>query len=80
MERASRFIWELSCGKKDRSLFRKAIKVIEKLINNTQDLSLITDGERRYGQILFEVCNELIKNGKPGATKISSPMPGTSRN
>jgi len=38
MERASRFIWELSCGKKDRSLFRKAIKVIEKLINNTQDL------------------------------------------
>jgi len=66
MERASRFIWELSCGKKDRSLFRKAIKVIEKLINNTQDLSLITDGERRYGQILFEVCNELIKNGKPG--------------
>jgi len=66
MERASRFIWELSCGKKDRSLFRKAIKVIEKLINNTQDLSLITDGERRYGQILFEVCNELVKNGKPG--------------
>jgi hypothetical protein len=66
MERASRFIWELRCGKKNRSLFRKAIKMIEKLINNTQDLSLITDGERRYGQILFEVCNELVKNGKPG--------------
>ncbi|PIU32806.1 MAG: IS1 family transposase, partial [Syntrophobacteraceae bacterium CG07_land_8_20_14_0_80_61_8] len=45
MDGASRFIFELKCGKKDRSLFRKTIKTIEKLINNTQDLSLITDGE-----------------------------------
>jgi len=66
MERASRFIWELSCGKKDRSLFRKAIGTIEKLINQTSDLSLLTDGERRYGKILFEICYDLIKNGKPG--------------
>ncbi len=66
MDRTSRFIWELSCGKKNRSLFKKAIKTIEELINSTQDLSLLTDGERRYGKILFEICNELIKNGKPG--------------
>ena len=66
MERAGRFIWELSCGKKDRSLFRKAVNTIEKLINQTGDLSLLTDGERRYGKILFEICYELIKNGKPG--------------
>ena len=66
MERASRFIWELSCGWKDRSLFRKAIKTMEKLISQTQDISLFTDGERRYGKILFEICYELIKNGKPG--------------
>ena len=66
MERASRFIWELSCGKKDQSLFRKAIKTIEKLISQTSDISLLTDGERRYGKILFEICYELIKNGKPG--------------
>ena len=26
MDRASRFIWELECGKKDRKLFQKAIK------------------------------------------------------
>jgi hypothetical protein len=69
MERASRFIWELRCGKKNRSLFRKAIKTLEKLINNTQDLSLITDGERQYGKVLFEICNELIKNGKVGRPK-----------
>ena len=69
MERTSRFIWDLSCGKKDRSLFRKAIKKIEKLINQTKDFSLITDGERRYGNMLFEICYELIKDGKPGRPK-----------
>ncbi|EDN66592.1 conserved hypothetical protein [Beggiatoa sp. PS] len=27
---------------------------------------MLTDGERRYGNILFEICNEVIKSGKPG--------------
>ena len=26
----------------------------------------MTDGERRYGHLLFEICSELIRNGKPG--------------
>jgi transposase-like protein len=69
MDRASRFIWASYCGKKDRSLFRKTIKKIEKLVNQTGDFSLITDGERRYDKILFEICNDLIKNGKPGRPK-----------
>src|SRR5688572_32024577 len=33
------------------------------------DLSLLTDGERRYGNLLFEVCYELVKNGKRGRPK-----------
>lgn len=66
MDRASRFIWEMSCGKKDRRLFEKAIKTLEDLINTTKDLCLVTDGERRYGKLLFEICNELIKTGNVG--------------
>lgn len=66
MERASRFIWTLDCGKKDRALFRKAIKRIEQLVNSTEKLTLLTDGERRYGNLLFEICHELIKTGKVG--------------
>jgi transposase-like protein len=66
MDRASRFIWQMNCGKKDRDLFEKTIKELEEIVNQTNDLSLITDGERRYGNILFEICNELIKTGKPG--------------
>jgi len=69
MDRASRFIWELSCGKRERKLFKKAIKLLEKLINQTGDLSLLTDGERRYGNLLFEMCAELVRNGKPGRPK-----------
>src|SRR5437588_7475223 len=69
LDRASRFIWEIDCGKKDRKLFQKAIKSLEKLARQTHDLSLFTDGERRYGNLLFEICHELVKNGKPGRPK-----------
>jgi transposase-like protein/IS1 family transposase len=66
MDRASRFLWELGCGGKDRKLFRKALGLVGKLVDKTRDISLITDGERRYGNILFEICHELIRNGKRG--------------
>lgn len=69
MERASRFIWLQECGRRDRQLFKKAIKRLAKLIEQTKDLTLVTDGERRYGNILFEICSELVKTGKPGRPK-----------
>jgi len=31
--------------------------------------AFFTDGERRYGNILFEICYELVKSGKPGRPK-----------
>jgi hypothetical protein len=51
MDRASHFIWELDCGKKDRRLFKKAIKILDKIARQTHDLSIFTDGERRYGNL-----------------------------
>src|ERR671924_2313925 len=66
LERASRFIWELRCGRKDRKLFKRAIRTLVKVINTTGDLALITDGERRYGQVLFNLCSELVRTGKRG--------------
>jgi transposase-like protein len=69
MDRASRFIWELDCGKKDRRLFKKAIKTLDKIARQTHDLSIFTDGERRYGNLLFEICYTLVNNGKPGRPK-----------
>ena len=69
IDRASRFIWELTCGKKDRRLFTKAIKILDKIARQTHDLSIFTDGERRYGKLLFDICYELVHNGKPGRPK-----------
>jgi transposase-like protein len=66
IDRASRFIWALDCGKKERKLFQKAIKSLDKIARQTHDLRIFTDGERRYGNLLFEICHELVKNGKPG--------------
>lgn len=66
MERASRFIWALECGKKDRTLFLKAMKILKKIIRRTGDLTLLTDGERRYGNILFEICHEVVRSGQRG--------------
>src|ERR687897_463360 len=69
MDRASRFICELDCGTKDRMLFKKAIATLEQIVNRTNDLSLLTDGERRYGNLLFEVCYEWVRTGKRGRPK-----------
>ena len=69
MERASRFIWFMECGKKDKKLFKKAIETLCKIIEKTDDLTLITDGERRYGNLLFEICHELVRTGKRGRPK-----------
>jgi hypothetical protein len=26
----------------------------------------VTDGEKRYSQLLFDICNEVLKTGKQG--------------
>lgn len=66
MDRASRFIWTLECGKKDERLFNNAIRILLEVIKKTDDLTLLTDGERRYSNILFEICHELLRTGKRG--------------
>ena len=66
MERGSRFLWELHCGRKDKQLFMTALECLSKVIEQTKTLNLLTDGERRYGNLLFEICHEVIRNGKPG--------------
>jgi transposase-like protein len=66
MDRASRFIWEMKAGKKDRTLFFWGIKMLRQVIEQTQDVTLVTDGERRYGKILFEICHEVIRSGARG--------------
>lgn len=73
MDRASRFIWFMQCGKKDKRLFKKAIRTLSEIIKRTDDISLITDGERRYGNLLFEICHEVVRTGRRGRPKTTLP-------
>jgi hypothetical protein len=47
MDRATRFLWEMHCGRKDRKLFKSAMRLLGEVIQQTGDVTLLTDGERR---------------------------------
>lgn len=71
MDRASRFIWELECGEREAALFEQAMRTLAEVIEQTEDLSLFTDGERRYGtrSVLFEICQVVVRTGQVGRPK-----------
>jgi hypothetical protein len=58
MDRATRFLWDMHCGRKDRKMFQKAMGLLCQVIQQTGGLTLLTDGERRYGNLLFELCRQ----------------------
>jgi hypothetical protein len=47
MDRATRFLWEMPCGRKERKLFKQAMERLCEVIQQTSDLTLLTDGARR---------------------------------
>src|SRR5216684_9351139 len=73
MDRATRFLWEMHCGRKDRKLFKNAMRLLCDVIQQTGDLTLLTDGERRYGSLLFALCSEALRTGKRGRPKKTRP-------
>ena len=66
MDRASRFIWEINCGEKTELLFLHAMETLTQVMAQTDELSLFTDGERRYGNLLFAICRETFHTGERG--------------
>ena len=69
MDRASRFLWELDCGQRETELFEQAMQTLAQVIEQTDDLTLFTDGERRYGNLLFDICQTVLQTGKVGRPK-----------
>ncbi|MBF0349743.1 MAG: hypothetical protein HQM11_01860 [SAR324 cluster bacterium] len=49
------------------------MKKLKQVIRKTGDLSLLTDGERRYGNLLFEICRQQLHTRKPGRPKQTLP-------
>src|SRR4029450_5789045 len=73
MDRATRFLWDMHCGRKDRKMFQKAMGLLCQVIQQTGDLTLLTDGERRYGSLLFELCRQALHTGKRGRPRKTLP-------
>ena len=66
IERSSRFIVEQKCGEKDANLFKTVMETVSTYVDNTNDLTFLSDGERRYGNTLFDICSEVLQTGKRG--------------
>ena len=73
MDRATRFLWDMHCGRKERQMFKKAMGLLCQVIAQTGDLTLLTDGEKCYGSLLFELCSQALRTGKRGRPKKTLP-------
>src|SRR5260370_14699762 len=49
------------------------MQALAQVIKQTDDLSLVTDGERRYGTVLFEICCSVLRTGHVGRPKATLP-------
>ena len=73
LERASRFIIAQQCGEKNKDLFTNVMNQVVAYIEQTQDVTFLSDGERRYGNHLFELCATIIRTGKVGRPATTLP-------
>jgi transposase-like protein len=66
MERGSRFITEQRCGTRDAEMFNAVMGGVAAYIEQSGEVTFLSDGERRYGNTLFDLCAEQFHNGQPG--------------
>lgn len=66
MDRASRFIIDQQCGSKNAELFESVMISVSQFVDKTDDLTFLSDGERRYGNTLFDLCAQVLRTGKRG--------------
>ena len=66
MDRASRFIVDQQCEVKDIELFKSVMGTVCQYIAQTQQLSFFSDGQRLYGNTLFDLCAQTLHTGKRG--------------
>lgn len=62
-----------------RSLFEHAMETLSHTIEQTQDLSLMADGECRYGNVLFAL-EDVVRTGRPGRPRNTLKEGGKLRN
>jgi len=79
MDRATRLLWDMHCGRKERKMLKKTMGLLGQVIQQTGDLTWLTDGEQRYGSLLFALCRQALRNGQRGRPKKTLPKGGKVR-
>jgi hypothetical protein len=69
MERATRFLWAMPCGRKERKRFQHAMALFCKVMQQTRALTRLPDGEKRYGSLLFAIWSAVLRTGQRGRPK-----------
>ena len=54
---------------KERKRFQHAMALLGKVMQPTRALTLLTDGEKRYGRLLLAICSAVRRTGKRGRPK-----------
>ena len=73
------FLVDQQCGRKDATLFTKVMKSVAADVRRTQDTTFLSDGERRYGNALFELCAQTTRTGQRGRPRRTLPKGGRVR-
>lgn len=73
LERARRFLVDQQCGGKEAPWFKKVMRSVAAYMKRTQDTTFLSDGERRYGNTLFELCAQTGRTGKRGRPRRTLP-------
>jgi hypothetical protein len=73
-DRATRFLGDMPWGRNERKMLTKALGLVWQVIEQTGDLTLLTDGERRYGRLWFALCRQARRNGTRGRPKKTVPQ------
>jgi hypothetical protein len=50
------------------------MQTLAQVIAQSNDLTLVTDGERRYGNLLFAICRQSLRTGKAGRPQHTLPQ------
>ena len=79
LDRAPRFLWEMPWGRQDRKLLKHAGRLLGEVLKQTGAVTLLTDGERRDGSLVFELWGQALRNGKRGRPQKTRPKGVTVR-
>jgi len=64
IERESRYWVSALAGKKEASLFERGVQSAWNWVKSAQFIRWFTDGERRYGNVLWELASVYLKRGE----------------